>query len=164
MLALHHCYLGKIMPSLLFLTPPATNISFSSHRTMKKPLSRCSKSTTHGPNVFAESCDPNSHPPKLHLAKCAADKQIQLPGGLVPELMPKHMAVIMDGNRRWAIKKGLPVQFGHRAGGEVLKKLSRFGRKFGIQVLTVFAFSTENWIRPKVRSRTLTLSETHFLH
>ncbi|KAI3463121.1 hypothetical protein Pfo_019784 [Paulownia fortunei] len=150
------------MLSLQFPTPRTINISFSSHH-RKKPFSlstHCSGQSKirDGPNDFSESCNPSSSLLKFRLAggsKCAAagiDKeknQIQLPGGLEPELMPKHIAIIMDGNRRWAKNRGLPVQLGHRAGGEVVKQLSRFGRKFGVQVLTVFAFSTENWIRPK---------------
>ncbi|KAL7135944.1 hypothetical protein ABFS83_11G132600 [Erythranthe nasuta] len=73
----------------------------------------------------------------------------QLPEGLEKELMPKHVAVIMDGNRRWAKSRGLPVQLGHIAGRRAMKQLTRNCKKFGVQVLTVFAFSTENWIRPK---------------
>ncbi|GFQ00809.1 dehydrodolichyl diphosphate synthase 2 [Phtheirospermum japonicum] len=68
---------------------------------------------------------------------------------LEPELMPTHVAVIMDGNRRWARNRGLPVELGHRAGGQAMKQLASNCRKYGVQVLTVFAFSTENWIRPK---------------
>ncbi|KAL7094992.1 hypothetical protein ACP275_11G139300 [Erythranthe tilingii] len=63
--------------------------------------------------------------------------------------MPKHVAVIMDGNRRWAKSRGLPVQLGHTAGRRAMKQLTLNCKKFGVQVLTVFAFSTENWIRPK---------------
>ncbi|KAL9152656.1 hypothetical protein ABFS82_11G138100 [Erythranthe guttata] len=73
----------------------------------------------------------------------------ELPEGLEKELMPKHVAVIMDGNRRWAKSRGLPVQLGHIAGRRAMKQLTRNCKKFGVQVLTVFAFSTENWIRPK---------------
>jgi undecaprenyl diphosphate synthase len=64
--------------------------------------------------------------------------------------IPRHMAVIPDGNRRWAEERGLmPVQ-GHRRGFEVSKSLSRFCRKVGIHTFTVWAFSTENWKRPPV--------------
>ncbi|PIN20773.1 cis-prenyltransferase [Handroanthus impetiginosus] len=68
---------------------------------------------------------------------------------LKPELMPKHVTVIMDGNRRWAKSRGLPVHLGHRAGGQAMTQLALNCMKFGVQVVTVFAFSRENWVRPK---------------
>lgn len=62
--------------------------------------------------------------------------------------LPEHIAVIMDGNGRWAKKRGLPRMAGHRAGAQVLKKISEFCDDIGIKVMTVYAFSTENWKRP----------------
>ncbi|KAL8146035.1 hypothetical protein AgCh_003970 [Apium graveolens] len=73
----------------------------------------------------------------------------QLPKRLRPELMPNHVAIIMDGNRRWARQQNIPVFRGHAAGKETLKELTRLCSKWGIKVLSVFAFSTENWSRPK---------------
>ncbi|KAK2969187.1 hypothetical protein RJ640_025900 [Escallonia rubra] len=70
--------------------------------------------------------------------------------GLRAELMPKHVAVIMDGNRRWALERGLSVEDGHRGGGRVMKQIVEICLKLGVKVLTFFAFSTENWIRPAV--------------
>lgn len=61
--------------------------------------------------------------------------------------MPKHIAIIMDGNRRWAKKRNLPVKLGHKQGAETLKKLARYANKIGLEYLTVYAFSTENWKR-----------------
>ena len=61
--------------------------------------------------------------------------------------MPRHIAIIMDGNRRWAKKRNLPVKFGHKQGAETLKKLARYANKIGLEYLTVYAFSTENWKR-----------------
>ena len=66
---------------------------------------------------------------------------------LVEELMPKHIAIIMDGNRRWAKKRNLPVKMGHKQGAETLKKIVRYANKIGVKYLTVYAFSTENWKR-----------------
>ncbi|KAL7106631.1 hypothetical protein ACP275_06G005500 [Erythranthe tilingii] len=66
------------------------------------------------------------------------------------EQMPKHVAVIMDGNGRWANNRGLSPQHGHRAGCKSLKNLALNCTHFGIMALTVFAFSTENWKRSKV--------------
>lgn len=80
------------------------------------------------------------------------EKEEQLPEGLEAELMPKHVAVIMDGNRRWALQRDLPASLGHQAGRKTLEKLGRVCGKLGIKVLTVYAFSTENWSRPKVSS------------
>ncbi len=65
----------------------------------------------------------------------------------VEELMPKHIAIIMDGNRRWAKQRNLPVKFGHKQGAETLKKVVRYANKIGIKYFTVYAFSTENWKR-----------------
>ncbi len=62
--------------------------------------------------------------------------------------VPKHLAVIPDGNRRWALARGKTLTQGHREGFEVAKKLSRFCRRIGIHTTTVWAFSTENWRRP----------------
>lgn len=63
--------------------------------------------------------------------------------------LPKHVAIIMDGNGRWAKKKGLPRIAGHRAGVKALQNIVNFSAKAGIEVLTVYAFSSENWKRPR---------------
>ena len=63
--------------------------------------------------------------------------------------MPKHVAFIMDGNGRWAKKRGLPRSMGHSRGIETFKHISEAAEQFGIKALTVYAFSTENWKRPK---------------
>jgi len=62
--------------------------------------------------------------------------------------VPEHVAIIMDGNGRWATKKGLPRSFGHNKGVSVLKEIIKSSKKLGCKVLTVYAFSTENWTRP----------------
>ncbi len=63
--------------------------------------------------------------------------------------LPKHIAIIMDGNGRWATQRGLPRSAGHRKGVNALKDIVKFCANTGIEVLTVFAFSSENWKRPK---------------
>ena len=63
--------------------------------------------------------------------------------------MPLHIGIIMDGNGRWAEKRGLPRTAGHKMGIETLKKIVSYSGEIGIKVLTVYAFSTENWKRPK---------------
>jgi undecaprenyl diphosphate synthase len=63
--------------------------------------------------------------------------------------IPAHIAVIMDGNARWAKGKGLPVAMGHKAGSQAIKTLVRSAAEFGVKYLTIYAFSTENWQRPK---------------
>ncbi len=60
---------------------------------------------------------------------------------------PRHVAVIMDGNGRWAQKRGLPRSFGHKAGVDALREVIRFADREGIEALTIYAFSTENWKR-----------------
>ena len=71
-----------------------------------------------------------------------------LPKGLDRLRMPNHIAVIMDGNGRWARRRGLPRTMGHTAGVESLKKTLHLCSNWGIGALTVYAFSTENWSRP----------------
>jgi undecaprenyl diphosphate synthase len=63
--------------------------------------------------------------------------------------VPYHLGIIIDGNRRWARKRGLPTFEGHRRGLEKVKKIGEWCRKKGVKILTLFAFSTENWNRPK---------------
>ena len=64
-------------------------------------------------------------------------------------LDPKHIAIIMDGNARWAKKKMLPIEAGHKFGSEAIYKMVQSSIKFNIKYLTIFAFSTENWQRPQ---------------
>ncbi|KAG7538344.1 Decaprenyl diphosphate synthase-like superfamily [Arabidopsis suecica] len=87
---------------------------------------------------------------KSEVSFTAAEEEETLPEELQPELMPKHVAIIMDGNGRWAKNRGLQPWDGHRAGVEALKEIVELSGKWGIQVLTVFAFSTDNWIRPRI--------------
>ncbi|MFO8052512.1 MAG: isoprenyl transferase [Candidatus Omnitrophota bacterium] len=64
-------------------------------------------------------------------------------------MIPYHVAIIMDGNGRWAKEKGLPRTKGHKQGSQRVKEIVKYAKKRGIKVLTLFAFSTENWNRPK---------------
>ncbi len=66
-----------------------------------------------------------------------------------PQKLPRHIGIIMDGNGRWAKKRGLPRSAGHSAGAEVLKKIVTEANKLGVKYITAYAFSTENWKRPK---------------
>ncbi|CUH96124.1 Isoprenyl transferase [Propionispora sp. 2/2-37] len=63
--------------------------------------------------------------------------------------IPEHIAIIMDGNGRWAQKKGMPRTYGHSAGVEALRQIVRTASDIQVKILTVYAFSTENWKRPK---------------
>ncbi len=65
------------------------------------------------------------------------------------ENLPVHIAIIMDGNRRWAKEKGLETKLGHKEGAENLKRIAKYANEIGIKYLTVYAFSTENWKRTK---------------
>jgi undecaprenyl diphosphate synthase len=79
----------------------------------------------------------------------AQTKLQDLPTDLKRELLPQHVAVIMDGNGRWAKRQGLPRIMGHKRGVDALKDLLRCCQDWGIQALTAYAFSTENWKRPQ---------------
>mgnify|MGYP001053680953 CR=1 FL=1 len=65
-----------------------------------------------------------------------------------PENIPRHIAVIMDGNGRWAKQRGLPRTAGHKVGAETFRKIATYCKDLGVEYLTVYAFSTENWKRP----------------
>lgn len=65
------------------------------------------------------------------------------------EKIPQHIAIIMDGNGRWAKKRGLPRNMGHSQGSKTVRKICEEAWKFGVKYLTVYAFSTENWSRPQ---------------
>ena len=69
--------------------------------------------------------------------------------GLEEETLPGHVAIIMDGNGRWAKKRMMPRSFGHRKGVERVKDIVRMSSDLGVKTLTLYAFSTENWKRPK---------------
>ena len=71
-------------------------------------------------------------------------RQIRLHGGI-----PRHIAIIMDGNGRWARGKGLPRQAGHREGMKAMREVIEGAVEAGVEILTLFAFSTENWQRPR---------------
>jgi undecaprenyl diphosphate synthase len=82
------------------------------------------------------------------LATSTSRQQHPLPAGLDPARLPSHVAVIMDGNGRWARRRGLPRVMGHREGVEALKRTLRLCSDWGVGALTAYAFSTENWNRP----------------
>ena len=69
--------------------------------------------------------------------------------------LPRHIAIIMDGNGRWAKKRGLPRTAGHKVGAEVFRDIATYCQELGLEYLTIYAFSTENWKRPKDEVDTL---------
>ena len=71
------------------------------------------------------------------------------------QYMPRHIAIIMDGNRRWAKAQGKPASFGHKAGAKTLEKIVRYANKIGLEYITVYAFSTENWKRTEEEVKAL---------
>ena len=73
------------------------------------------------------------------------------------ENMPKSIAIIMDGNRRWARVQGKPASFGHKAGAKTLENIVRYANKIGLKYITVYAFSTENWKRTEEEVKALML-------
>ncbi len=79
------------------------------------------------------------------------------------EVMPKHIAIIMDGNRRWAKVKGKPVSYGHKEGAKTLEKIVRYANKIGLEYITVYAFSTENWKRAEEEVKALMMLLQNYL-
>ena len=77
--------------------------------------------------------------------------------------IPQHVAIIMDGNGRWAREKGLPRREGHRAGAESVREVVEACKKLGVRFLTLYAFSSENWKRPKAEIRALMALLKEFL-
>lgn len=77
--------------------------------------------------------------------------------------LPKHIAIIMDGNRRWAKTRNLDPKLGHKKGAEALENIVKYCNKIGIKYLTVYAFSTENWKRSKEEVGALMLLLQHYL-
>ena len=84
-------------------------------------------------------------------------------GGAAAAAVPRHVAIIMDGNGRWAKARGKPRLAGHRAGAEALRAVLRACRAHGVEYLTVYAFSTENWVRPLAEVNGLMRLLTKFL-
>jgi len=84
----------------------------------------------------------------MSLEKVIDDRISSLLMKIDKQKLPKHIAIIMDGNGRWATRKGLPRSFGHKQGVTVLKKILKAAKNLGCKVITVYAFSTENWTRP----------------
>jgi undecaprenyl diphosphate synthase len=83
--------------------------------------------------------------------------------GLSPEQIPRHIAIIMDGNGRWAQKKGLHRFEGHRQGAKTVEKIAQYCVDFGIESLTLYSFSIENWRRPKAEVSSLMHLYTRYL-
>ena len=83
-----------------------------------------------------------------------ADK-ITLTGGADRPAPPRHIAIILDGNGRWAKRRGLPRTAGHAVGSENFRKIATYCRNIGVEYLTVYAFSTENWKRPEDEVKTI---------
>ena len=84
-----------------------------------------------------------------------SSKQLTLVQSVPKDSRPHHIGIIMDGNSRWAKQKSLPLHQGHRAGGQAVEKIIDACILFEIPVLTLYAFSTENWNRPKSEVKNL---------
>ena len=77
--------------------------------------------------------------------------------------MPKHIAIILDGNRRWAKAKGMPASYGHKEGAKTLENIVRYCNKIGLEYITVYAFSTENWKRAEDEVNSLMMLLQNYL-
>ena len=86
-----------------------------------------------------------------------------IPSNIDTKRLPRHIAIIMDGNGRWAKKRGLPRILGHRAGAKTIRTIVEAASNMGIGALTLYAFSTENWSRPTLEVRGLMLLLKEFL-
>ncbi|MEV2907098.1 isoprenyl transferase [Paenibacillus larvae] len=89
------------------------------------------------------------NPLKKWFGNSSGQKEKRDASSLDLENVPKHVAIIMDGNGRWARQRGLPRVAGHHSGMKNVKKITMAANDIGVQVLTMYAFSTENWKRPK---------------
>lgn len=78
--------------------------------------------------------------------------------------LPRHIAIILDGNGRWAKKRGLPRTAGHKEGAENFRRIATYCKNIGVEYLTVYAFSTENWKRPQEEVNTLMKLLGNYLH
>ena len=78
--------------------------------------------------------------------------------------IPRHIAIILDGNGRWAKKRGLPRTAGHARGAETFRKIATYCKNIGVDYLTVYAFSTENWKRPPEEVKTIMKLLDNYLH
>lgn len=89
--------------------------------------------------------------------------KLNVPEALDRSKLPRHVAIIMDGNGRWAKERGLPRLMGHRAGAESVREVVRLAGEWGIEALTLYAFSTENWSRSAAEVRGLMSLLAHTL-
>lgn len=79
------------------------------------------------------------------------------------EMMPTHIGIIMDGNRRWAKSKGMPISYGHKEGAKTLERIVRYANTIGLKYITVYAFSTENWKRTQEEVKALMMLLQNYL-
>ena len=93
-----------------------------------------------------------------------AEKKYGTAGEREQSGIPRHIAIILDGNGRWARKRGLPRTAGHAAGAETFRKIALYCRDIGVDYLTVYAFSTENWKRPTDEVKTIMRLLDKYLH
>jgi len=92
---------------------------------------------------------------RMDLAKSGGKLDESLLGELDPARLPAHVAIIMDGNGRWAARRSLPRIAGHRAGAEAVRHSVETAARLGLECMTLYAFSTENWKRPRLEVRAL---------
>src|SRR5258708_14538261 len=93
--------------------------------------------------------------PKLQAAVAHAPRWPVLAPPTTPERMPRHVAIIMDGNGRWATQQGMMRINGHQAGVESVRSVTRYCGQTGVAALTLYSFSTENWKPPQAKIRSL---------
>src|SRR5438477_1243030 len=90
---------------------------------------------------------------RIDLAKTGGKLNKSLLSELDPARLPAHVAIIMDGNGRWAARRSLPRIAGHRAGANAVRRTVETAARLRLECLTLYAFSTENWKRPRLEAR-----------
>src|SRR3989442_2911143 len=100
---------------------------------------------------------------KLNASELENVSEAELQSLLIPDLLPRHIAIIMDGNGRWAAQRGLPRMAGHTEGIKSVREMITLCRDLGIKALTIYAFSQENWKRPASEINALMSLLEHYL-
>ncbi|KAH7657116.1 ditranspolycis-polyprenyl diphosphate synthase protein [Dioscorea alata] len=147
------CLFFSSSPATLLLRPALPHLSLPTRRPPRprQQISLHRRATRQGnpPGTNPAAASSQSSPATHETLTDELKWEEALPSCLLRESLPRHVAIIMDGNSRWARDKGLPVSAGHEAGYRSLKEIIRLSCLWGIRALTVFAFSSENWFRPK---------------
>src|SRR5919109_5580972 len=124
------------------------NSSVGSPNSKSSPIALSKKSPNTAREKKPKSWKCSKDSLALWVSRCYRIIMPNPPFNIPPDKLPRHVAIIMDGNGRWALSRGKPRLAGHKAGTENLRRVIRATVEFGVKYLTIYAFSTENWGRP----------------